>query len=113
MRLYAPVLIMTSHDYSNIVAFNANTGEFITVRLLDLRYRQKHLDFPNLQKQNEIQFRSVITVKTNIHPCTFTSEQTVFVHLMHREIIKSQWQMDIVQNPSLRHLIAAQTLDGN
>eukprot|EP01084_Bolivina_argentea_P078430 142306_1 len=61
IRMDAPVILMTSHDYSNIVAFNANTGAFITTELLDLSQTQKDLDLPTYVKENKIQFRAIIT----------------------------------------------------
>ena len=72
----APVIIMTSHDYPNIVAFNANTGAYITTELLDLSY-QKDLDLPSYAEQNKLQFRGVvmkegqITVTNGRHSDTF------------------------------------------
>lgn len=56
----APVLLMTTHNYSNVIAFNANTGAFITTSLLDLHY-QKHLDLPKLEEKGSIQFRAIIS----------------------------------------------------
>lgn len=60
IRMNAPVLIMTAHNYSNIIVFNANTGAFITTQLLDISY-QKHLDLPTYAKQGKLQFRSMIS----------------------------------------------------
>ena len=60
----APILIMTAHDYSNMVVFNANTGAFITTELLDL-YHQQDLDFPKMAEANTIQFRGMLTVNSN------------------------------------------------
>ena len=60
----APVLLMTTHNYSNVVAFNANTGAFITTSLLDLHY-QKHLDLPKLAEKGNIQFRAITTRNYN------------------------------------------------
>eukprot|EP01083_Nonionella_stella_P101758 288768_1 len=65
LHLAAPVLLMTSHDYTNVVAFNANTGQIITTALLDLSYPQKRLDLPKYVKENKIQFRSIITRNYN------------------------------------------------
>ena len=60
IRMKAPVIIMSSHDYPNIVVFNANTGAFITTELLDLSY-QKGLDLATYVKENQIQFRGMVS----------------------------------------------------
>jgi len=66
VRIGAPVLLMTTHNYTNLVAFNANTGAFITSQLLDLSHHSRHLDLPGYVKNNELQFRSIVPIDGRI-----------------------------------------------
>ena len=92
IRMKAPVIIMTAHDYPNVIAFNANTGAFITTQLLDLSY-QKHLDLASYVKDEKIQFRSMVQ-KDNEIVVTNGQTKSSFIASFICNDAASGWKLD-------------------